>query len=329
MDAESEWILDAVVALLSTLMVVGVVLDFRRHAVFGLSFAEEGFFTAEHVFFYSMYLAITGVLVAATFANRLDGDDWMESVPVGYGWAVVGILVFGLGGVADLAWHSTFGFEEGVEALTSPSHLALGAGGAILLASPLRAAWYRRDHQKGLPSIPIIVSTSLVLSFVALFAGYLNPIWQLYHVPVSDPAVQELYLVLGIISLAVFPLILLAGATTLTRRFDLPPAALTATFLGPGLASASVEGTWAFVVPAIAAGLVGDGVVHWRRPTDYTRRSLRLFGALVPMAFVAAYHAVAAIRGDLWWSVHVWVGTVAIAGIAGVLLTYAIEPGDR
>ena len=95
-------------------MVTGVALDFRAHAG-GRSFEEEGFVTPEHAFFYSMFLGIAAVLFAATYRNCRACATRVSAVPDGYGWAAVGVLPFGVAGVADFGWHSGFGFEEGVE----------------------------------------------------------------------------------------------------------------------------------------------------------------------------------------------------------------------
>ena|SRR5919109_193336 len=45
----------------------------------------------------------------------------------------------GHGGIADLAWHEVFGVEVALDALVSPSHVPLAAGGLLILTSPLRA----------------------------------------------------------------------------------------------------------------------------------------------------------------------------------------------
>ena len=93
-DGESSWLagwrLDAVVTTLAALLVAGVAWDFRTHAS-GISFAEEGFLTAPHVFFYSMFLLIAAVIGAATYRNRMHGSAWNEAVPEGYALGVLGV----------------------------------------------------------------------------------------------------------------------------------------------------------------------------------------------------------------------------------------------
>lgn len=318
----SGWYLDSLVAILSLLMVAGVTLDFRAHGR-GISFAEEGFFTPEHVFFYSMFLLIALLIGAATYRGWRSGAPLTGAVPTGYGWGLVGVLLFGFGGVGDFFWHSAFGFEEGVEAIVSPSHITLAAGAALFLGSPLRSALRRPDEYEGLQFLPVLVSASLVLTIIALFGLLLNPLAQVGYV-VDEPVFRSYALGWG--SLVVFPLLFVASGLLLARWFDLPPGALTLTFLVPALASVTPVGVFEFVLPALLGGVVLDGLVQWTRGEAIDGLALRLFGVLFPVLFVATYFGLVATRFRLTWVVHVWSGTIVMAGLAGLLLTYAMTP---
>jgi len=316
----SAWQLDTVISMLSVLMVAGVALDFRRHAQ-GISFAEEGFFTPEHVFFYSMFLCIAAAIGAATYGNRRRGADWIDAVPTGYGWGVVGVMIFGFAGVADLGWHSAFGFEEGVEGLTSPSHHLLAVGGVLFLASPLRAAWYRNDDSTGFETVPAIISTALALSIIMLFASFINPIAQLAGL--NDSYAGR---VIGVTSIIAFPLILVGASLTLVRRFQFPPGSLTVIFLVPGLASATPVSTFEYLLPVAVAGIVADLIVYWQPPTPANLRAMRLFGIVVPAVFGLSYFALVELRIGIRWTTHIWTGAVSLAALTGLMLTYAIAP---
>lgn len=316
----SGWTLDGIVAVLSLLMITGVALDFRAHA-HGISFEEEGFLTPEHVFFYSMFLGIAAVLFAATYQNRRDGATWLGAVPTGYAWGIAGVLLFGFAGLADFGWHSAFGFEEGIEGLTSPSHLALATGAALFLSSPLRAALRRDEDIGGIGSLAVVVSGGLTLTVFSLFGLYLNPLINVYATSSSDAALN-----LGVSGMIVFPVLLVGTALALTREFDLAPGALTGVFLLPALANAVITGHAHLVVPAVVAGLVGDGIRRLGRPTPENTRMLRAFGALVPVAFAVSYFTVVGITWHIAWTVHIWAGAIVLAGMGGLLLTYVVVP---
>lgn len=314
------WRLDAVVTVLSVLMVLGVTLDFRAHAQ-GISFAEEGFFTPEHVFFYSMFLVIAAVVGARTVRNRLDGEGWLDAIPPGYGAGVLGIFLFGFGGFGDLLWHGTFGFEAGIEGLTSPTHLALATGAVLFLASPARAAWRREAHLDGLRAVPVAVSVGLALTGFALFTLFVNPIVNTYPAT-SDGAARPL----GVVSMVVFPAILVGGALAMVSRFDLPAGALTLTLAIPGLASAVPAGNFALAVPVVLAGLVADAFLTYGPPLTEHPRVLRAFGVVVPFTFAASYFLAIELLRGIAWVVHIWTGAILYAAFAGLLLTYVVQP---
>lgn len=312
--------LDAVVAVLSALMVTGVALDFRAHAA-GISFAEEGFLTPEHAFFYSMFLGIAVVISAATYRERRRGASWIAAVPNGYGWSIVGVVIFGLGGVGDLMWHSTFGFEESVEALVSPTHLMLATGATLFLASPLRAAWRRETEYAGHQALPAVISTALTLTIFVLFSVYANPIaW-----PAIWAEGQTAHQI-GIVGFVVFSALLVGTALTIARGFDLPPGSFTLVFTVPTLAAVAFSNHWIFLISAVLTGLVADAIAQFSSPIPANLRTTRAFATLVPLVFAGSYVALASLVEPIAWTVHVWTGTIVIAGMTGLLVSYIAAP---
>jgi hypothetical protein len=315
---------DAVVSVFSLLLVVGVALDFRAHAN-GISFAEEGFFTPQHVFFYTAFLGVAGTLFLGTYVRRRAGRDWIAAVPEGYGLAAIGVLVFGFGGVGDFFWHSAFGFEQGFEALVSPSHIALGSGAVLFLAAPMQAAAARAEPAADslVGAIPVVVSLTLVLTMLGLFGGFVNPLYRPYpH--------YEYYTMQSVVTMLVaFPLLYLGSIVFVCRRFGAIPGAFTLIFGASSLAIAQVQGFMALVVPAVVAGVVADVIVAYTHPFAVSRWRVRALAAAVPAAFVTAYFAVVDLQwgidhtvlvdGMVTWSVHVVGGAVVLASIAGLL----------
>ena len=316
------WQLDSVVTGLSILMMTGIALDARSHAAGTLSFAEEGFLTPEHVFFYSAFLGIAAVIGGATVLNRRAGADWVEAVPDGYGIGVLGVLVFGFGGLGDYMWHSSFGFEQGVEALTSPTHQLLAVGGILFLTSPLRATWRREGSASPGELLSTLLSGMLSFSLFGLFASLVNP--------VASPAVfSTVSRELGVAGFMVFPAVLVAVGILLSRRFDLLPGSLTLVFLGPAVMGVAVRpGFYQLAGAIVAAGIVADLLIQLLPPRPGRVLSLRLFGLAVPLAFGATYMAIAMVAFEypIVWSVHIWTGAVTFGALGGLVVTYISVP---
>src|SRR5437870_3216258 len=71
----------------------------------------DSFWTIWHAAFYSGYGALAVVIAGAAITARPAAGSWSEAIPRGYGWASVGVVVFGAGGAFDAIWHTIFGIE--------------------------------------------------------------------------------------------------------------------------------------------------------------------------------------------------------------------------
>lgn len=323
--------LDALVAALGIVFMIGVTLDIAKHAQ-GFSFADEGFLTPEHSIFYGAFVVTALLVGVATYSNRYRGESWIDAVPTGYGWAIVGFVVFGLNGPADYLWHLQFGVEEGFEGLLSPTHLMLATGSTIFMLSPIRAAWYRGEDGSGLRGIPIAVAASLMLAHIVLFAP-ITPSPVHSDVDISDvseeisPAVAEFMgtPMSAMESFIVFPLMLLGAALVLSRRFDLPPGAITIAFLGPAILGGA-RGGLGGILGVLVAGVVGDVLNQLYPPVRDRALPNRVFGIFLPVAFLATVHGMGFLVGEVDWTVHEWVGSIVVVGLAGWLLSFGIAP---
>lgn len=315
---------DAMFVVLSILLMIGLAWDFRIHAA-GVSFEEEGFFTIPHLIVYTAGVAIAALLGGVIIRNHRAGADWLDAIPVGYRLGLVGILLFGAAGVADFVWHTSISHEDtALEALVSPPHLGLAVGGVLFLSSPLRAAWRREGTPSGLGIVPALLSASFVLSIVVVFGTYTNPI-------TATQILQDTPLgrIVGLGAMAVFPAALVGAMLALIRRFELPVGALTLMLFVPGMVSVGTHGIVELLLPMLAAGAVADALVAVAPPTLDRPLSVRAFGAVVPVAFAGTFFLVVELQWGIQWTTHLWTGAIAVAGLGGLLLTYAILPDGR
>lgn len=312
---------DLAVAALSAVMIAGLTWDFYRHAADAISFAEEGFLTLQHAIVYAAFLGIAVLIGGATVAERRRGADWIAAVPSGYRLGVLGVAIFALGGVGDLLWHSAFGFEASTEVLVSPSHLALAAGGALFLSSPLRAVWARHEAPSGLAMVAVVLSTAFVLTVLSLFGGLVNPILQPLAAYGTPASINQ-----GLVAYMVYPALFVGTGVTLARRFSLQSGTLTAVFGLVGLFCGLANGHLPYALAAVVTGLVADAAVRWRRPTPANPRALRLFAGLLPVAFVGTHLLVVELQSGIAWSIHLWPGSVVVSALFGLLVSYAIVP---
>lgn len=309
--------LDVAVLALASWSLFGVLLDVRNHGS-GASFAREGFVTVPHVIFYSGFAGIALVLVVVVYANRRAGASRRESIPDGYRLGLLGVGIFGLGGPGDALWHATFSAEAGVEALTSPTHLVLATGAVLFLSSPLRAAHGRENDRLGRATAG--VSAAFVLTSITIVTLYGHPL----AVPAAMRAGAST--TLGVVSIAFQAAVLVGIALVLVREFDVLPGTFTFLLAVNGVAMTWIGASYALLPGTVLAGLVADVLLVTLEPSVERPLRFRAFATAVPVVVYGLYFLSVELAGTIQWVVHVWTGSIVLAGFAGLLSSYVALP---
>jgi hypothetical protein len=319
-----SWRVDAVTMLLGTWLLVGLVVDGWAHNNLQ---ALETFFTPWHGVFYSGFVATAGwVLATVARLRRAGRRRGLGAVPAGYGLAVVGVMVFAVGGAGDLSWHTAFGIEQGLEALFSPTHLLLFAGMALILSTPLRAAW-SDPAEPAAPGyvrfLPVLASAALVTVLAAFAFGYWAAFIQTVGSSDYDQDVLD-----GVASVLATNLILVAPLLLLARRWWPPLGAATTIYGGVGVLIGGVDAYLqpTMVAAAVLAGLAVDGLLRLLGPLAGRRGRFWAAGALVPLVTWSVYFAAVAVTAGVGWSAELWTGTIAWACLLGLALSLLMAP---
>jgi hypothetical protein len=291
---------------------------------------DTSFFTPWHAVFYSGFVAVAMALSLTIVHNRAAGLSWRRTVPAGYQPSLVGALIFALGGVGDLGWHTLFGIETSVEALFSPSHLTLALGIALVVTGPLRAAWSRREVSQGWTSLgPMLLSALFFLGLLTFMTQFTHPITQ----PVAatryfttSSMVATLRIAGGMASIWVQTAILMGLGLFVMRRWSLPFGAWTLWLTANVWGLAVVEDELRFVPMALLVGLLADTFIWRFRPSGARVLAWRVFAFGLPVVFYLLYFATLWATGGVWWSVHLWTGAIALAGAVGLLISYLVVP---
>lgn len=316
---------DYLFAVLTLWFVIGIFLDGRSHT----HGAPETFFTPEHAVFYSAFLAIAVLLGISIFRNRMQGALWRNVLPDGYGSSLLGVVIFGLGGVGDMLWHELFGIEANVEALLSPTHLLLMVGSALFVSGPLRAAWRHLDQgdSRWAAQFPLVISTTITLSIFTFATMYAHPIVN----PLAGaghryggqmPAIVSHEL--GVVSIMLQTAILTGFLLLLVQRFTLTQGAITAILTFNAGAMSLLTEHYKFIPAWLVAGVLADLLIS---RLDLSRsRDLRAFAFIVPTVLFSLYFATLGLIEGIAWTVHVWTGAIVLPGLVGWLESYLVVP---
>ena len=317
---------DRLMALVSCWFIAGVFLDGWAHT-HGL--VDRTFFTPWHAVLYSGYFANAIVLTIATVLNHWRGWLWLKAIPQGYTLALFGVPLFMVAGVGDLIWHTLFGFEVGIEPLLSPTHLLLAFSGLLMMSGPLRAIWLRSDADVApdwrtlLPAVLALMATLSTFTFFTTFAHPIVDVWLVTHI-VNDS--QKSRAVAGIL----LQTVLLMGVLFVAlRRWRLPPGSLTLIIVVNASLMMVFSDSYYLIPGVLLAGLVAD-VLFWRlQPSEERVEALRVFAFAVPTVFYLLYFATLEIRDGITWSIHLWLGSIVMAGIVGLLLSYVMASPQK
>ncbi len=296
-------------------LTAGLFIDGYAHANI-IDTATEDFFTPWHGIFYSGF-TFSAAWIGYLMYRRQNADGIRAWIPPGYGWAVIGLGVFALGGVGDLIWHQTFGVETGIDALLSPTHLVLLFGLILVLAAPLQAVL--RTGGSEWMAISSVTILALLAAFFTTFARPFSDAWTL-EIASRQEDIWAAWTVAGII---VSTMIMGVSALYLLQRFpSLPFGFLTVVWAVPTIGEAYSLGNTP--IPAIAggltAGLVGDVLLRTVSGPPRARFGVSL--SLAAMAGWAAWTFAGFVEADTFrLEPEIWTGQIVVSGLIMAGLT--------
>ena len=323
---------DRLMAVVACLITFGLFIDGWAH---NHGQIDDSFFTPWHALLYGA-VGIAGlILIVTQFRNVGKGHAFGSALPMGYRWSLIGFFMFAAGGIFDIFWHEAFGFEEGTEALISPSHLYLAVSGLLIIGGPIRATWQRRSGNSWSELLPAIMTITCLASIFLFFTAFAAVTSSTAMLTGPRPGTTRVLDAIGIVAFISHSNILLGVLLVMARRWRLPFGAATVVF---GLSAALM--TWLrvrqneefiWVIFAVAVGLLADWLLQ--RGSLETAAGTRIFAIVIPFAY--SLGALAAIEmlgssvwgeGGMWWLIHMWLGVPIMAGAVGYGLSLLMSP---
>jgi len=324
--------------LLCVILTLGVALDFWSHQTYG---PDQSIFSEYHLMFYTAATLIGLWLVVHLFRYSRAGFARAAALPPGYGLSLFAIIMFGVAGSLDLIGHAVNGFEVGIEAILSPTHVPLFAAWFLVVTGPLRAFLARRgrsnvsSRREGfLHLLPALLSFTLGLTVLSFTVYPYSPIsgttWMVQAQRQENEQVGQL---LGVMGVFLQTLLFTGSVLWLVSRLKLPRGALTFILTVFGLfINVLSSNVWSLPV-LVGFGLLSDGLYLWLRPSSERPGAFLLFGTLLPVALWGLVYATLMslnVGGGVWYPPYIWTGSIVEAGILGLLLAFVmLAPASR
>jgi hypothetical protein len=283
----------------------------------------ETFFTPWHALLYGALVLNGLVLGLRWLAGVRSGLGVLEALPRGYGLSLLGAVLFGVGGALDMVWHLVFGIEADFAALMSPTHLLLMCAAALIVTGPLRAAWRRPTRHPGWPAV---LSATLLLAALMFWAQMDQPVINWWATSsgwwLPEFVTQEL----GVLGVLLSTVLMIGVVLPLVVRFHLPVGSLTVLLGANAVLTSAMSHLDPVVLVFVAGGVAGDILLVWLRPGRERVVALRVFAAAVPLMTYALYFGYLLATNDIVWPEHVWLGSIALAGLVGLLVSLLVVP---
>lgn len=313
---------DRVMGILSLLWVGGLYLDGWAHSH---GKVDKTFFTPWHAILYSAFVITAAFLLFTVVSNHRKGVSWKAAIPDGYGLSVLGIPIFAVSGPADLVWHSLFGFEVGIEPLLSPSHLSLAFGGVLVVTGPIRAAWQRAvpEQEQGWKTLlSLMLSLISTLMIFVFFTEFAHPFFQLGTIVFFPDNQAKSYEAADILLQAS---LLMGFLLLVVSRWRMPLGSMTLLFTLYVTGLSVLNNQYELIPAVVVAGIIADALLRVLRTTT-SRTELRVFAFVVPMLLYLLFFLTIQIIYTIEWTIHLWLGSCVMAGIAGLMLSFLIAP---
>jgi hypothetical protein len=274
---------------------------------------DDTFFTPWHAVFYSGFLAVSAVLAIFAMSASIRGQLWQRDLPVAYRSAIVAAPLFAMGGLADLWWHETFGFEAGIEILISPPHLLLASSMFVICAAPARTWMAYRNHNP----IPVILSVLAAWSVVVFMLQYNHPYGIIWH---ERSVIGQTGVLVGLVSLCLHAL-LTTGVVLWMHDRQLPRGSITTVLVINALMIALMADEYRFGWTALIAG-IGIEIVQYITRNRSHASQIRALTIATPILLCTAYFGVIAATTTLIWPISLCISTILTATFCAYSLTF-------
>ena len=270
-------------------------------------------------------LICEGIFLAWTL-RRLGATPtaWRQAIPRGYGLAIAGYVLAMVGGALDLTWHFFLGIDQGFGSVTSPTHIMIGGGTALMVTGPLREAW---AGTAGKATLAALLSATLTLAMIFFFDEATHPLliqWSsnLYPGGLPPDSAEQI----GTVEIILWAVLITAFVLPLVLRFEIPFGGLTFLLGATGAMTTLIVAPHPVIVVGLIGGLVADEMNRALKPTRERRAHVRAFAFFVPVVMTVTYFFILSVAGGVWWPVNIWAGCITASGIAGLLVSLLVLP---
>jgi hypothetical protein len=203
--------------------------------------------------------------------------------------------------------------------------MTLFIGWALIALGPARAISKRQSKPTFLQLLPGLLSWTIFANVLA-FAGMayfptVNNAWMLGEWRTSTEWFGQS---LGVMGVMMQSALLVGTSLWLIHNFRLPVGAFSFFFTLFAVLTMITSLVPQYMLPFVITGVLLDVLYQVLKPSAERKMQLFGFGFLIPVLFWTSFYAYAIatnLRGGVWYTDYIWVGSIVEAGIVGLLIT--------
>jgi hypothetical protein len=277
------------------------------------------FFTPWHAFFYAGFFAVTLFLLYPTLINFFRYKQLKIFYPAHYLTAIIGLIIFGLGGIGDVIWHGFYGFEKQIDAILSPTHLGLYVGMFLIFIAPFNALRHQKHISTSLNNtISLVLFATIIFSFFSFLTQYANPLISPFAFSTHKTGINYYGQTIGLVSLFIHITFLIMPLLLVINRYKLPVGSLTFIFTVNAIGMTAIHDHFDYIISAFLAGTISDLI--FLKLLAKKRYFHLVFSIFIPIIYATFYFLIGYYTRGIWWSGYLVLGAIALTGFLGFSL---------
>lgn len=277
------------------------------------------FFTPWHGFFYAGFFSLSLFLLFPSIKKTWQSRKLKIIYPPHYLTAIIGVFTFALGGMGDVLWHGIYGFEKQIDAILSPTHLALYIGMFLIFIAPFNAIRQQKLVTYSFKTTAVLVLfATIIFSFFSFLTQYANPIISPFAFTTHKTGINYYGQTIGLVSLFIHLLFLMAPLLLVLNRFKLPFGSLIFIFTLNAVGMSTIHDHFDFIISAFLAGVLADIVMF--QLSKWNRQTNLWLSILIPIIYSFFYFLVGFLTRGVWWSGYLVFGAIFLSGFLGFCL---------
>jgi dipeptidyl aminopeptidase/acylaminoacyl peptidase len=134
---------------------------------------------------------------------------------------------------------------------------------------------------------------------------------------------------LGIASVLIQAALLMGVVLLALKHLSLPFGAMTVIIGVNGALMTVFHDRYVLLPVALLTGIIADLLLWLLHPSETRRLQFALFAFIVPVVFYSLYYLTLQLTQGIAWSIHLWLGSIFLAGITGLFVSFLLVSSLR